>query len=94
MKKILLAMLIAALLAPCAYSQTKVSNILNINTPQSNNQLVKQGRGEEGRMIIDKGLNTSFSVKVTTTNQRRFDENGDGYLSGREYQMYLREYYR
>ena len=88
------AITLIILLAPCAYSQMEVSNRLNINIPQSNTQLVKQGRGEESRMIKDKGLNSSFNVKVTTANQKRFDGNRDGYLSGKELQMYLREYYR
>lgn len=86
-------LIIAALLAPVAYSQTQL-NVLTVNPAQSDKPLIRQDRGEETRMVKEEGLNTFFSIKVTTTNQKRYDGNRDGVLSGKELQMYLGHYYR
>jgi len=100
MRKICLAVLIAVSLAPSgnlapfAYSQTQITNILKIDTPQTDKPLIRQDRGDEIKMIKSEELYTYFTIKVTTTNQRRFDGNRDGYLNGKELQMYLREYYK
>ena len=77
-----------------AYSQTEVNNRLNIDTPQTISPLARQGAAEEGRMIREDQLNNYFTVKVTTTNQKKFDSNHDGYLSGKEFQRYLKHYSR
>ncbi len=94
MKEIFLAVLIAVLPFPFAYSQTEVSNRLNIDTPQLNNPLIRRDKAEENRMIKEQKLYSYVTVKVTTTNQKKFDRDRDGYLSGNELQMYLRECYR
>jgi uncharacterized membrane protein len=94
MKKIFLTVLIAVISFPFAYSQTEVNGILNVNTPQSNVPLIKQDRAKEKRMIEEQGLYNYFTVKVTTTKQKKFDTDSDGYLSGNELKMYLSKCYR
>ena len=92
--KYTVTIIIAALFFPLAYSATEISNPFNIVTPQTTNPLTKQGAAEESRMIKENQLDTYYSVKVTTTIQRRYDRNHDGYLTGNELQRYLRQYSR
>lgn len=95
MRKIYLAaLIIAALSCQFAYSGTEISRRLNINTPQTIQKLTRYNKAEENRMIREEALYEFFSVKVTTRNQKKFDSDRDGYLSGKELQEYLREYYR
>ena len=93
--KYTVTIIIAAIFIPSgAYSQMEVNNLLNIDTPQTTNPLTKQGTAEENRMIREDHLDSYFMVKVTTTNQKKFDGNHDGYLTGTEFQRYLKHYSR
>lgn len=91
---LILAVLIVALYWPFAYSETEIMSRLNIDTPQAKEHLIKHNKAEENRMIREEQLYAFFSVKVTTTNQKKFDRSRDGYLSGIELKKYLAEYYR
>ena len=88
------AVIIALFFFPFAYSETQISNPLNIATPQTTDPLARQDSAEEGRMIRSDHLGSYFSIKVTTINQKRFDRNHDGYLTGNEVQRYLKHYSR
>ena len=92
--KISAAIIISTLFFPFAYSDTTISNPLNIATPQTTTPLARQDSAEEGRMIRSNHLDSYFSLKITTINQKRFDKNHDGYLTGSELQRYLRHYSR
>lgn len=85
---------IIILFLPAAYSQTEVNKRLNTDTTQTASPLRRQSAAEESRMIREDKLSNYVTVKVTTTNQKKFDANHDGYLSGREFQRYLKHYSR
>ena len=85
-----LTIIIAALFFPFAYSEMQISNPVNGGMPQTTVPLARQNSAEEGRMIRQDKLNTYYTVKVTTINQKKFDSNHDGYLIGRELQRYLK----
>ena len=91
---IILAILIAALSCPLVYSATAASRSFTISSPQVKETLVKYNKAEEGRMIREKKLYEFYVIKVTTRNQKKFDGDKDGYLSGKELKKYLAEYYR
>jgi len=86
--------LIILLFLPSAYSETEISGRLNVDTNQTNHQLIKRDRAGENRMIRENKLYDFYAIKVTTTNQKKFDRNGDGYLSGPEFKEYLAKNYR
>lgn len=77
-----------------AYSGPEISGRLNVNASQTYGELTKYDRAGENRMINEEKLYNFFSVKVTTTNQKKFDWDQDGYLSGSELQEYLSKYRR
>ena len=88
------ATLIILLSCQLAYSAPEISGRLNVNASQAYGELTKYDRSGESRMIKKEKLYDFFSIKVTTTNQKKFDRDQDGYLSGRELQEYLRKYHR
>ena len=90
--KYAVTIIIAMAFFPLAYCDSQTANLLNLTTPQTTNPLTKQGAAEESRMIKQNQLNTCYSVKVTTTIQKRYDRNQDGYLTGIELQKYLKQY--
>ena len=92
--RIIPAIIIALLFFPAAYSQMEVNRRLNAETPQTTDPLARQSSAEEGRMIREDKISNYVTVKVTTTNQKKFDSNHDGYLSGRELERYLKHYSR
>ncbi|MDD5271005.1 MAG: hypothetical protein PHE80_07475, partial [Candidatus Omnitrophica bacterium] len=58
----------------------------------SNTGMKKFTKEQERNYIKEYGLKDDFSIKVTTKNQKKFDRNRDGYLSGRELEEYLGKY--
>lgn len=90
---ITIIILIVAVSFQSAYSATKITR-MNIAAPQTRDKLVRYDKAEENRMIKEQKLYNYYTVKVTTTNQKKFDRDKDGYLSGTQLKKYLREYYR
>jgi hypothetical protein len=87
--KWLVPLLLAVLLAaPQAHAMT-MTGILKDN---SNTGIKKLTNEEEKNYIKECGIEDDFSVQVTTKNQKKFDRNRDGYLSGRELEEYLKKY--
>lgn len=81
---------ILALVFACTnvYAMT-MTGVLKDN---SNTNMKKYTKEEEKNYIRESGIKADFSVQVTTKNQKKFDRNRDGYLSGRELEEYLRKY--
>ncbi len=86
--------IIILLFSPFAYSDTQVSKPLTAATPQNTVPLARQSSAEEGRMIREQKFSTYYTVKVTTINQKKFDSDHNGYLTGRELQRYIKHYNR
>jgi len=85
----LLSLLLAMMLACTNVYAATMTGVLKDN---SNTGIKKLTKEEEKNYIRDCRIKDDFSVKVTTKNQKKFDRNRDGYLSGRELEEYLKKY--
>ena len=85
-----IAAIIILLFTPITYSATtQISNPLTGVTQQNKVPLARHSSAEEGRMIREQKLSTYNTVKVTTLNQKKFDSDHDGYLTGRDLLRYI-----
>jgi len=82
-------LILAMVLACTNVYAASMTGILKDNSNAGIKRLTKE---QEKNYIREYGLKDDFSIKVTTKNQKKFDRNRDGYLSGRELAEYLRKY--
>jgi hypothetical protein len=75
-----------------AVPQAHAVTMTGILKDNSNTGMKKFTKEEEKNYIRERGVKDDFSVQVTTKNQKKFDRNRDGYLSGRELEDYLKKY--